>query len=77
MLIRLVLLFLIVMFLIWVLKKQFGGKHQSDTETQTPDNTEDMVECEYCGTHVPKSLAVKHQGKFYCGDDHVDLDRQA
>ena len=76
MLIRLLILFAIVWFLIWFIRKQFSTD-AGQTPPDSEQNAEDMVQCEYCGIHVPRSLASRHQGKFYCKDDHIDLDRQA
>ncbi len=73
---RLLLLFLIVWFLIWLIRHQFSSNkiyHRKKTST----DAEDMLECTYCGTHIPRSLAVMHDGKPYCCDAHVGLERQA
>ena len=73
MIIRLLLLFLIVWFLFWLLKKQFSGDSSPKTETKT-EELQDMVACSYCGTHVPESLGVRAADKFYCCQQHADLD---
>ena len=77
MLFRLLLLFLIVWFLIWLLKRQFGATPASRPQQPVDDNTEDMVQCAHCGTHVPRSLAITQQDKLYCSDEHANKDRPA
>ncbi|MDH3286717.1 MAG: PP0621 family protein [Betaproteobacteria bacterium] len=32
--------------------------------------TEDMVRCERCGVHLPRSESVAAQGKHYCSVEH-------
>lgn len=76
MIFRLLLLFLIVWFLFWMLKKQFGHDKPVDTE-QKPKDIEDIIACAYCGTHVPRSLGVESAEKFYCSQQHADLDNEA
>lgn len=73
MIFRLLLLFLIVWFLIWIVKKQISDSNQSRPNLKNPQS-EDMIACSYCGTHVPKSLGVELDGKFYCCQEHSEID---
>jgi len=73
MIFRLLLLFLIIWFLFWILKKQFMDKNSANSDTK-PEEVEDMVACSYCGTHVPKSLGVQSNEIFYCCQQHAELD---
>ena len=75
MIFRLLLLFLIVWFLFYLIKKQFN-KVNSDRQNPNLDNNsaEDMVACAHCGTHVPKSLAIVSNDQYYCSQEHADLD---
>ncbi|MBT4076825.1 MAG: hypothetical protein HOC92_15500 [Gammaproteobacteria bacterium] len=73
MIFRLLLLFLIIWFLFWILKKQFLGNN-SDNSKAKPEEVEDMLACSYCGTHVPKSLGFQSVDKFYCCQEHAKLD---
>lgn len=75
MIFRLLLLFLIVWFLFWIIKKQISGKNTTEPKLST-QQAEDMIACDYCGTHVPKSLVVQSEGKKYCCQDHAELDEQ-
>lgn len=74
MIFRLLLLFLIVWFLIWIFKKQFSVKHDSKPSLKD-SQSEDMLACYYCGMYVPKSLAFRSGNKFYCNPQHANLDK--
>lgn len=73
MIFRLLLLFLIIWFLFWLVKKQFSDNSSVKTDTK-PDKVEDMIACSYCGTHVPKSLGIQSDDKFYCCQEHAAID---
>lgn len=75
MIFRLLLLFLIVWFLFWIIKKQISDKSPTKPKLST-QQSEDMIACHYCGTHVPNSLVVQSEGKQYCCQDHAELDEQ-
>ena len=73
MIFRLLLLFAIVWFLIWLIRKQMSNQSPKKPRLRT-DQSEDMVACDYCGTHVPKSLVVHTDSKNYCCEEHARLD---
>jgi len=31
---------------------------------------EDMVRCDHCGVHLPRSESLTTRGNFYCSADH-------
>ena len=71
MIFRLLALFLIIWFLIWLVKKQF-----SPTEQRKPlsDESEDMLSCKFCGIHVPESRGIHKGEDFYCCPEHAEED---
>lgn len=73
MIFRLIILFVVVWFLIWMLKKQFSDK-TSDKSLPNDQAGEDMIACDYCGAHAPKSLVIKSGDKHYCCEEHASLD---
>jgi len=75
MIFRLLLLFLVVWFLIWIIRKQFTDTSSNQAELDE-QKAEDMVACAHCGTHVPKSLALESNNKYYCCKEHIGLDEQ-
>lgn len=32
--------------------------------------SEDMVRCEHCGVHLPRSESIASQGRFFCSPEH-------
>ncbi len=76
MILRLVLLFLIVATVLWLLKKLFTGGADSTDDPQTPKNeSENMLQCRFCGIHSPESVIIKHDNQNYCCQDHADQDQ--
>lgn len=45
-----------------------GGHPQSDK-----DDAEEMVRCQECGIHLPRSEAYMSQGKTWCGPEHARI----
>ena len=61
----------------WYLSKKEAPKADSTTPPpagsapETPDTTEKMVACAYCGIHLPLSESVAGSGALhYCSDAH-------
>lgn len=71
MIFRLILLFLLVAFLIWIIRRQFGQNETADSNSEQR-LSEDILRCEYCGTHVPRSSGLIQNGQFYCCKQHAD-----
>jgi uncharacterized protein len=72
----LVLLVVFVGFL--MLKRQFmGGRHKSDAKRSRHDDvhtlreTEPMMRCTHCGVFLPRSAALRVQGRHYCSQEHA------
>jgi uncharacterized protein len=70
---KLILLALIFALAWWLLKKY----SRSITRKQPPQDrvTEDMVRCDYCGVHLPRSESHAGSGKFFCSEEHLRLHR--
>lgn len=73
MIFRLLLLFLIIWFLIWIIRKQLTDKN-ADKPRLDSKESEDMIACAYCGTHAPDSMMIESAGKKYCCEEHARLD---
>lgn len=37
----------------------------------TPGKGKDMVQCEQCGTYLPGDDAINMNGRFFCGQQHL------
>ncbi len=70
MIFRILLLFLVIWGLFWILRKQFSDQPSRKTE-QAAEDAEDMLICETCGVHTPRSLTVQVDGKVYCCHEHI------
>jgi len=75
MFVRVILLLFVVLAVLWLLKRLFSGDEVDKIESQAARKPEDMLQCKYCGTHVPVSLIVKSNEQPYCCQDHADRDK--
>jgi uncharacterized protein len=71
---RLIILMLVVIVLLWLLKRLFSGEPEDEKAESAPP--ENMRQCKYCGVHVPESTIVMVDNEPYCCQEHVDLDQQ-
>lgn len=72
-LIRLIILLAIVAVLLWLLKRLFNADPEPEQlETAKPEN---MLQCKYCGVHVPESSVVSVDHEPYCSQEHAELDQ--
>ena len=76
MIIRIVMLFLIVAAVLWLLKRLFAGAAEQTDDSQAPsDQSENMIQCKFCGIHSPESIIVVDHDQNYCCQDHADQDQ--
>jgi uncharacterized protein len=61
-------LFLVVGWLVITLIKRQQRHIANDAAPQ--EKTDDMVACEVCGVHTPKSEAISSQNLYYCSEAH-------
>ena len=71
---RLIILLAIVAVLLWLLKRLFGA--DPEPEKLESAASENMLQCKFCGIHVPESSIVTVENDPYCCQEHADLDRQ-
>jgi uncharacterized protein len=70
---RLIILLVIVAVLVWLLKRMFSpDPDPKQVESGQPEN---ILQCKYCGVHVPESSIVSVSEKPYCCQEHADLDQ--
>ena len=73
--VRLFILLVIVAALMWLLKRLFSADPEPEKlETKSSEN---MLQCKYCGVHVPESSIVSVDQQPYCSQEHADLDQQS
>lgn len=59
-----------------LVKRNFNAnkKQPSAPQSQQDDNVENMVKCDQCHVHLPRSEAFLVNGKFYCSKAHINTD---
>ena len=72
MIFRLLLLFLLIWAIYQVVR--IMGKSKSGSIGNNV-KAEQMLQCDYCGTHVPAREAIRIGDKTYCSTRHRDLDK--
>lgn len=62
-----------VVAVVYLLLNHYRSRESGDRasrQVEGHDHAEDMVRCNYCGVHLPKSESVIADGKYYCSDAH-------
>lgn len=64
---------IVIGLIIQVIKRNLNAKayRTSEQSKQAEANIENMVECEQCHVHLPRSEAFLVEGKFYCSKAHI------
>jgi uncharacterized protein len=70
---RLIFIGLIIWLVIYVLKRSLHKPNAAKNEEDKSDksNIEDMVQCDHCAVHLPRSEAFLVDGKIYCSKAHI------
>jgi len=65
-----IILFVLALALVyWILKSYRRGVERRGAPPSAK-GSEDMVRCERCGVHLPRSESVTTQGRFFCTPEH-------
>ena len=70
---RLLILLIVVALLMWLLKRLFNSPPAP--EQLESSQSENMLQCKYCGVHVPESSITVVNDQTYCCVEHADLDQ--
>ncbi len=64
---------IVIWAIIQVVKRTIASKQikSQALEKEVNANIENMVECEQCHVHLPRSEAFLVEGKFYCTQSHI------
>ena len=63
---------IIAVFVLWLLRK-FIRKDINENNDAPSAEDEDMVCCDYCDLHLPRSESVIKDNKFFCSEEHYRL----
>ncbi len=78
-----ILFFVFIAFVVWTVVRMLGtARKRSDRASSAPPAApaiaEPIVQCAWCGVHVPAGqLVALPDGRRYCGDAHRDAARAA
>ena len=66
---KFLVIFLGLLLAYWILKsyRKPGGRRDRPPQGGTG---EDMVRCDQCGIHLPRSESITTRGNFYCSAEH-------
>ena len=71
---RLIVLALIVVLVVWLLRRAFAGPRSADAPPQAPGGPQgELVSCAHCGVNLPRSEARSAGGRSYCSEEHWRL----
>lgn len=68
--IRLLLLFAICAVIFFLFKRLYAIGKVSKNSEKKMNVAEDMVACQHCGVHLPKSESLQYDDVFYCCEAH-------
>ncbi|TFH12279.1 MAG: preprotein translocase subunit YajC [Nitrosomonadales bacterium] len=69
---RLLFFAIIVVLVFWLIKRVTRKKIDLNIESSTIEG-ENMVCCDYCGLHLPRSESITKENKFFCNEEHCRL----
>ena len=70
---KLILIAIALWLIILVLKRYRKGVDEQDQVSRKDQMTaESMVQCAYCGVHIPESDSLKARGHHFCCQAHMD-----
>jgi len=70
--IRTILILLALWGVYWIIRNLLNKKRIDHNERIA----EDMIECHFCGTHLPLSEALEQAGEYYCCQQHLEKNDQ-
>lgn len=69
---RFLILLALVIVVIYFVRRAFFTKPPASGAAGTSGKTADMIRCELCGLHVPRTEAVVRNNRSYCCEDHAN-----
>jgi uncharacterized protein len=67
------IVFFVVVAVLWLVRlgaRSAGSERRAAPRPAKPAGIEDMVTCERCGVHLPRSEALPGLGGVFCGEAH-------
>lgn len=67
---RNLILLIVIGLVIWLLSQFFKKKPRSQAQ-QNP-KIKNIVQCQQCEVYIPEDQAVKHNGRYFCTQQHLE-----
>lgn len=68
---RLIVLGILILLAIYVIRRALLPKPPTQDHGKVAGKDADMVRCDVCGLHVPRSEALFQGNRVYCCPDHA------
>lgn len=65
-----IILLVLGLLLVWWILKSYRRRVDGGGTRPPAGAGEDMVRCEQCGVHLPRSESIATQDKFFCSAEH-------
>ena len=70
---RLVVLVVLVVLAVWLVRRALRRARHEDRPLARQG---ELVQCAYCGVHLPRTEARQTEGVIYCSEEHSRLARR-
>ncbi len=70
---RLIVIGLIVLVLVWLLRRAFAAPRDDQPAGEGGKQNGDLVSCAHCGVNLPRAEARSAGGRAYCSEEHWRL----
>jgi uncharacterized protein len=67
---------IVVYLIVSRMRRQGEPRSAPPSRASQPAQGEDMVRCDACGVHLPRSESFTSRNRFYCSDEHRRLGPQ-
>ncbi len=77
-LIRVAIIVILALLLYRFVKRWLNTLEQNKQKNapSTKGKVENMVRCEFCEVHLPQNEAIRHNGRWYCSEQHYRQSKQ-
>jgi len=69
--IRFLLLLVAIVAIGFIVRFFFRSSKNIELNRQQKIKTDNMVACQHCGLHIPKTEAIESDGIYYCSREHA------
>jgi uncharacterized protein len=74
--VRLLVLVALVVLAVWLVRRALRGPRTTFDLHKKTESQGELVQCAYCGVHLPRSEARQTEGVLYCSEEHARLGRR-